>query len=377
MLGEFTILDTTLREGEQFANTFFRPEDRIALAKQLDAFGVEHIEVSSPVVSTRAGEDIRMLASLGLRARIMAHCRCNLPEVLSALDYGADGINLYQGSSALLCHHSHRRTLEEVIESAVSLVRMLKAQGVFVRFSAEDAFRTELSDLVTVYDAVTAAGVDRIGIPDTVGVATPTQVYERARFFHDRYGIEIEFHGHNDTGCSIANALAALEGGATCIDTTVLGIGERNGIASLSGLIARVYSLDRRNVERYQLDRLPPLDEFVSDLVGIPIPFNAPITGATAFTHKAGVHTNAVLRQPSTYEILDPSDFGLQRRIQVASRITGKAAIRHRAEELGVVLSDVDLREVTRRIKCLGDERPISLEDVDAAIVSFRTAAAG
>lgn len=377
MLGEFSILDTTLREGEQFAKSFFRPEDRVALAKQLDAFGVEYIEVSSPVVSARAGDDIRALAALGLRAKIMAHCRCDMAEVEAALECGAQGINLYQGSSALLCQNSHRRTLDEVIESAVTIIRALKARGVFVRFSAEDAFRTDLADLVRVYDAVTAAGVDRIGLPDTVGIATPTQVYERARFFRERYGVEIEFHGHNDTGCAIANALAALEGGATCIDTTVLGIGERNGIVSLSGLIARLYSLDRAYVERYRLPQLPRLDAFVSDLVGVPIPFNAPITGPTAFTHKAGVHTNAVLRQPRTYEILDPSDFGLRRHIEVASRITGKAAIRHRAEELGIVLDGASLREITRRLKSLADERPVSLADVDQLITTFRTAAAG
>lgn len=377
MFGEVRILDSTLREGEQFASTYFSSEDRVALAKRLDAFGVDFIEVSSPVVSARAGEDIRALTALGLRARIMAHCRCELAEVMAALDCGAQGINLYQGSSTVMRYYSHGRSIEQIVASAVDIIRMLKERGVFVRFSAEDAFRTSIDELTRVFDPICAAGVDRIGLPDTVGVATPSQVQQRVAFFRDRYGVEMEFHGHNDTGCAVANALGAIEGGATIIDTTVLGIGERNGIASLSGLIARLYSLDRQAVARYQLALLPDLDYFVSDLVGVAIPFNAPITGPTAFTHKAGVHTNAVLRQPTTYEVLDPSDFGLQRRIQVASRVTGKAAIRHRASELGICLDDECLRTATSAIKCMADEREISIADVDAVLNTYGAVAAG
>lgn len=377
MFGEVRILDSTLREGEQFASTYFSSEDRIALAKRLDAFGVDFIEVSSPVVSARAGEDIRALVALALRARIMAHCRCEPAEVMAALECGAQGINLYQGSSTVMRYYSHGRSIEQIVASAVDIIRMLKERGVFVRFSAEDAFRTSIDELTRVFDPICAAGVDRIGLPDTVGVATPSQVQQRVAFFRDRYGVEMEFHGHNDTGCAVANALGAIEGGATIIDTTVLGIGERNGIASLSGLIARLYSLDRQAVGRYQLALLPELDYFVSDLVGVAIPFNAPITGPTAFTHKAGVHTNAVLRQPTTYEVLDPSDFGLQRRIQVASRVTGKAAIRHRASELGICLDDECLRTATSTIKCLADEREISIADVDAVLNTYGAVAAG
>ncbi|MHB1004317.1 MAG: homocitrate synthase/isopropylmalate synthase family protein [Chloroflexota bacterium] len=372
MLGEFTILDSTLREGEQFANAFFSSEDRIALAKRLDAFGVEFIEVSSPVVSARAGDDIRALRALNMRSRIFAHCRCETDEVMAALDCGAQGINLYQGSSTVMRYYSHGRSIDEIVANAVGLIRMLKERGVFVRFSAEDAFRTDIPDLTRVLDPIVAAGVDRIGLPDTVGVATPTQVQQRVAFFRDRYGVEMEFHGHNDTGCAVANALAAIEGGASVIDTTILGIGERNGIVSVSGLIARLYSLDRQAVCRYQLAHLPELDRFVADMVGVTIPFNSPITGPTAFTHKAGVHTNAVLRQPECYEILDPSDFGLERHIEVASRVTGKAAIRHRASELGIVLDAVSLREATNRVKSLADERQIGMADVDAIITSYR-----
>ncbi len=377
MAGGVAILDTTLREGEQFATSFFRREDRLALAKQLDSFGVDYIEVSSPVVSESAGEDIRQLRALGLKAKIMAHCRCAEVDVVAALECGAQGINLYQGSSPQLREFSHGRSLAQIAENAVGIVRMLRERGVFVRFSGEDAFRTDTVDLAALFDPIVEAGVQRLGLPDTTGAATPMQVFRRLEYFRDRYHMSMEFHGHNDTGCAIANALAAFEGGADVIDTTVLGIGERNGITSLSGLIARLYSVDKELVAGYKLDELTKLDNMVAQLVGVDIPFNAPITGPTSFTHKAGVHTNAVLRQPQTYEVLDPSDFGLQRRIEVASRITGKAAIRHRADQLGLQLDDAALREATRRIKGLAEQRPISTADVDATLAACQTAVAG
>ncbi len=374
MLGTVEILDSTLREGEQFADACFSSEDRLNLAKRLDAFGVHYIEVSSPVVSARAADDIRNLAALNMKARIMAHCRCEENEVRAALECGAQGINLYQGSSTVMRYYSHGRSIEEIVGNAVSLVRMLKSNGVFVRFSAEDAFRTSTDDLTRVLDPIVAAGVDRIGLPDTVGIATPTAVRDRVAFFQQRYSISMEFHGHNDAGCAVANALAAIEGGADVIDTTVLGIGERNGIVSLSGLIARLYTLDRSSVQQYKLDLLPGLDALVSSLASVPIPFNSPITGRTAFTHKAGVHTNAVLRSPETYEIIDPSDFGVERHIQVASRVTGKAAIRYRAQQLGLSLDDQNLREATARIKSLADERPINMDDVDSVLNLYAAA---
>jgi homocitrate synthase len=180
-----------------------------------------------------------------------------------------------------------------------------------------------------------------------------------------RVRADIEFHGHNDSGCAIANAYAALEAGATHIDTTVLGIGERNGITPLGGLIARLYITDARLVAKYDLNQLVELDRLVASLVGIEIPFNNYITGSSAFSHKAGLHTKAVLNHPSSYEALNPADFGLSRQVVIAHRLTGWNAIRHRADELGLKLDDDQVKRVTEQIKTLSDRRPLTLDDVD------------
>jgi homocitrate synthase len=372
------IVDTTLREGEQFSGAHFTSEQRLALARQLDAFGIDIIEVPSPRLSPQTEADVRSISGLGLRSRIVAHIRCTEDDLEAARDAGVSGVHIFYGSSPQLRAHSHGRSLAQVAEEAAALVRRALEMGLYARFSAEDAFRTPLDDLTQVFDAVVAAGVHRIGLPDTVGIASPWQVLERVSYLHARYPqVGIEFHGHNDTGCAVANALAALEAGADCIDVTVLGIGERNGITSLSGLIAGVYARWRGLLECYDLRRLPELDRAVARWLDMPIPFNSPITSDSAFTHRAGVHTKAVLRMPGAYEALDPASFGLLRHIDTTSRQVGRHALRARAAELGLSLDDAAARAATAAIKRLGDDGQLSQVEVDEVIRAFAQANVG
>jgi homocitrate synthase len=182
-------------------------------------------------------------------------------------------------------------------------------------------------------------------------------------------GLDIEFHGHNDSGCAIANATAALEAGATHIDTTVLGIGERNGITSLGGLVARLYTLNRDYVSKYNLPLLPQIDQLIADYCRLEIPFNNYITGNSAFIHKAGIHAKAVLADPDTYEAINPADFGLTREISIGHKLTGWNAIRNRAESLGLQLDDQTLRIITDQIKSQADDGDLNLSQVDALLI--------
>ena len=363
------ILDSTLREGEQFAGAFFNLEQRLMIARLLDAVGVGFIEVPSPVASPETRRTIMALCELGLQARIVAHVRCAEADVQAALDTPVFGLNLFYGTSTELRTFSHSRRIDQIVAAAVPLIRRIRASGRYVRFSAEDAFRSDLVDLLTVFDAVVDAGAQRIGLPDTVGIATPRQVEQLVHLCTERYpGVGIEFHGHNDTGCAIANTVSALEAGADCLDVTVMGIGERNGIASLSGLVAAVYPRWRGLLERYDLHRLPELDRLVAGMLGMPIPFNSPITSESAFTHRAGVHTKAVLHMPGAYETLDPASFGLQRRIDTTSRLVGRHALRARASELGLTLDDASARAAAVYIKRLADSGQLSQAVVDEVI---------
>lgn len=364
-LEHFAIIDSTLREGEQFARAHFTTAQKLEIAAALDRFGVDAIEITNPAASPRSFTDARLLAQMSRRALLLAHVRCTTDDVRAAIDAGVDGVNLFYGISRELRAGSHGHTLDAMIATASECIALARAHGLLVRFSSEDAFRADRADLLTMYRAVDALGVDRIGIADTVGIATPRQVEELVTELRRTCCAEIEFHGHNDSGCAIANAHAALEAGATHIDTTVLGIGERNGITPLGGLIARLYITDPALVARFALPLLPGLDTRVAEITGVTIPFNNYLTGETAFTHKAGVHTKAVLADPRTYEALNPEDFGLHRTIAVGHALTGRAAVAARADALGVPLTPAALRTVTAAVKRRADDAPFSDAELD------------
>jgi homocitrate synthase len=362
------IIESTLREGEQFALARFTSEQRRAIARGLDEFGVEYIEVTTPVASAQAERACRDIAGLGLRATVLTHTRCVPDDVRLAIDCGVDGVDLLFGTSSWLRTHSHGLRLEEIIETASVCIELVRAAGLEVRFSCEDSFRTDPDDLLRIHTAVAALGVDRVGVADTVGVATPSGVSELIGRLRAAVSCDIEFHAHNDTGCAVANALAALEAGATHIDTTVLGIGERNGIVPLSGLVARILTVQPELLDGYRLDRLAALDGMVAGMLGVEIPFTAPITAPFAFHHTAGVHTKAVLGNPRTYEPFPPERFGIERRVAVNHPLVGRHALRHRANALGLDGDEAWLRRVTAEVKHQAAGRPLHDDDVDALL---------
>lgn len=256
--------------------------------------------------------------------------------------------------------------------TAIEVINFVKSKGIEIRFSSEDSFRSDLVDLLSIYSAVDKVGVQRVGIADTVGCASPRQVYELVRVLRGVVGCDIETHFHNDTGCAIANAYCALEAGATHIDTSVLGIGERNGITPLGGLMARMMVADPEYVKsKYKLEKIKDIEDLVAEAVQVNIPFNNYITGFCAFTHKAGIHAKAILNNPSTYEIINPADFGMTRYVHFASRLTGWNAIKSRAQQLKIELTDAQCKECTAKIKALADIRPIAVDDADSIIRAY------
>jgi len=368
-LENYHIIESTLREGEQFIGSNFSREDKVRIAHALDNFGVEYLELTSPLASPGSLADLKAITGLGLRARTLTHIRCRIDDAKIALDTGVDGLDVVIGTSSQLRQFSHGMSIEQIIDLAAETLTWIRQQapGIELRFSTEDSFRSEEKELLQVYLAVDKLGVvDRFGVADTVGIATPTQVARLVGTLRRLTTADIEFHGHNDSGSAIANAFAALEAGATHIDTTVLGIGERNGITSLGGLVARMYTYDRETTRRkYRLEQLRDVELLVSDMVGVDIPFNNPITGFSAFTHKAGIHAKAILNAPETYEALNPEDFGLTRYLSIAHKLTGWNAVKARAEQLGLELDDRQIKSLTRHIKALADERALTLDDVD------------
>ena len=175
-----------------------------------------------------------------------------------------DGVDVLIATSSRLRPVSHGMSIDEIIEIGTTVVGEIRGAGREARFSTEDSFRSDPEDLVRIYRAIDRAGVDRVGLADTVGVATPSQVHDLVSLVRRNVGCDIEFHAHDDTGCAVANALAALEAGATHVDTTILGIGERNGIVPLSAMMARLITIQPELVEHYRLEMLPELDAMLA-----------------------------------------------------------------------------------------------------------------
>lgn len=253
-ISNFSIIESTLRgtsckffalwpsltgdpEGEQFANAFFDTKTKIAIAKALDAFGVEYIELTSPAASEQSRADCEAICKLGLKAKILTHIRCHMDDARIAVEtgelhspftlsfhsfaksVGVDGVDVVIGTSSFLREFSHGKDMTYITKTAIEVITFVKSKGIEVRFSSEDSFRSDLVDLLSIYQTVDKVGVNRVGIADTVGCANPRQVYDLVRTLRGVVGCDIEIHLHNDTGMAIANAYCALEAGATHIDT--------------------------------------------------------------------------------------------------------------------------------------------------------------
>lgn len=231
-VSRFKIIESTLREGEQFANSFFDTETKVKIARALDDFGVDYIELTSPAASEQSRLDCETICGLGLRAKILTHVRCHMDDARMACAIkGLSGLDIVIGTSSHLREHSHGKDMDYIAKTAVEVIEYVKSQGLEVRFSSEDSFRSNLVDLLNIYSVVDKIGVNRVGIADTVGCASPRQVYDLVRtlrgvvscdigkahtvWIHLRFNgmlIISECHFHDDTGCAIANAFCALEG---------------------------------------------------------------------------------------------------------------------------------------------------------------------
>ena len=225
-----------------------------------------------------------------------------------AVETGVDSLDVVIGTSAYLREHSHGKDMTYIKNTALEVIEFVKSKGKEIRFSSEDSFRSDLVDLLSIYSAVDKVGVDRVGIADTVGCASPRQVYDLVRTLRGVVSCDIETHFHNDSGCAIANAFCALEAGATHIDTSVLGIGERNGITPLGGLMARMIVADREYVtSKYNIKALKEVEDLVADLVEVNIPFNVSASSTTVQQSRLGRSCTNLSRTTSPDSVLSPT----------------------------------------------------------------------
>lgn len=356
------ILDTTLREGEQTPGVAFSVKQKLAVARMLDAAAVDMIELGHPAVSAETADFVTVVAREGLRAELVAHSRACDSDIEIALSTGVGRVAVFLGASRSHLAKLGVRANRDLAEMAYRSVKKVTAAGAKARFTAEDATRADLDDVLEICRAAVEAGADRISLPDTVGIGVPDGVRALFRRVKKELGrVGLDAHCHNDLGLALANSLAAYEGGADCIHVTVNGLGERAGITSLCNLAVALKVL--YGVESVELARLGELSHLVEELSGVPIPVNSPVVGRNAFSHKAGVHSSGVLKDPSTYEPYSPSLVQRERMI-VVDKYTGRDAVRERLRRLGVDLPEQEISSVVEMIKRCSRSAAYSDEDL-------------
>ena len=361
------VFDTTLRDGEQAPGFSMDVPSKLALAKALDALGVDIIEAGFPIASPADSEGTRQVAVEVRRPVIAALARCrrvDIEEAARALQPAArPRIHTFLATSDLHLERKLRITRESCLEQIVDGVKLARTFVDDVEFSAEDATRSNRDFLCRVVEAVIDAGATTVNLPDTVGYATPDDLRE---FFEDimrrvpNSGRAIfSTHCHDDLGLAVANSLAAIQGGVRQIECTINGIGERAGNASLEEIVMAL---------RVRQDRLPydtaivserlfDTSQLLSRVTEEPVQANKAIVGRNAFAHEAGIHQDGMLKDSRTYEIMRPRDVGQTAEQLVLGRHSGRHAVQRRCETLGFVLTNDELGLVYHQVITMGEHR--------------------
>jgi 2-isopropylmalate synthase len=349
------ILDTTLREGEQTPYVNFTVDEKIEIARMLDHVGVDMIEAGDPSVSPNVAKAIKSIASLGLRAEIVAHSVASRSGIDRAKACSADRVAIFYATSKIHLDTKLHKTPQEALDIVREHVAYAHSLGLKVRFTPEDATRTDFEFLVQVCNAAIEAGADRISFADTLGIMQPHTMFERVGVLRERLlPCKIDLHCHNVYGLALANAMAGVRGGADCIHTTVNGLGERSGIPDLAETVIAFHNLE--GDQKFNIQPLMDISGYLEKVSGFFLAPNKPITGQNAFSHKSGVHTNGILKDPRTYEPFDPAILGRERKI-IIDKYTGKSAVASRLDEYDIEVSEAELEVIVSRIKNLGDDR--------------------
>lgn len=303
------IIDATLREGAQAAGVRWTPDASVAVARALAALDVDTIECGHPAAGEGEAARVRAVLAEGLVPPVLSHARAASGDIDAVAEVGAPWVGIFLGVSELSRIARVRKELPELIRQIGESVRHAKSRGLRVRFSLEDATRTEPADRARAYAAAIEAGADRLGFPDTAGVAEPVDVGRAVEALTREFPeVPVEVHLHDDRGLALASALAAADAGATWISTSVNGLGERCGIPDLAAVLVNLALRGQRPWPDGA--KLQEAAALVESLSGSPRDARRPVTGAHAFTHVAKLHVRAVERDPRAYSFVPPERVG-------------------------------------------------------------------
>ncbi|MCW4011066.1 MAG: 2-isopropylmalate synthase [Candidatus Bathyarchaeota archaeon] len=366
------IFDTTLRDGEQSPGVSLTIEDKIEIANQLSQLGVDTIEAGFPSSSEGEKKVIKQIATEKLQPEICALSRANKPDIEAAIDCNVDAIHVFIPTSPVQMKHAIGMTPQQVLDAAVDSVAYVKKHGLTCEFSPMDATRSELPFLKQVCQAAEEAGMDRLNVPDTVGIMTPKTMTKLIQEIKTAVSVPISVHCHDDFGMAVANSLAAVEAGAQQIHCTINGLGERAGNASLEEVVVALHMLYNYKT-KVNTKLLYSTSRMVSALTGLAVQANKAIVGENAFAHESGIHTRGVAEKPLTFEPIKPELVGRTRKL-VAGKLAGTRGIKAELEEIGIRPTEDQLKDIVKRVKELGDKGKMV---TDADLIALTSAVMG
>ncbi|WJI08963.1 2-isopropylmalate synthase [Methanobacterium sp. CWC-01] len=364
---KITVYDTTLRDGEQTPGVCLRTPEKLKIARKLDELGVHQIEAGFPIVSNEERRSVRAIVNENLNADILVLSRTRKEDIDMALDCDVDGIITFMGTSDLHLKHKFKKTRAEILNICINSIEHAKDHGLFVAFSAEDATRTDIDFLKQIYKKAEDYGVDRVHIADTVGAISPQAMAYLVGELKKELKTEISLHCHNDFGMALSNSISGLLAGASAVSTTVNGIGERAGNTSLEELVMTlllIYGVDLN----FNIGIFYELSRLVEELTNMRIPENKPIVGRNVFRHESGIHVDAVIEEPLTYEPFIPELIGHHRRI-VLGKHSGCRAVKAKLTECGIDVSRDELCKIVERVKEKREEGKYINDDVFNEII--------
>jgi len=377
------IFDTTLRDGEQSPGCSMNLPEKVEMARQLEKLGVDIIEAGFAIASPMDFKSVQKIAKAVKNCTVASLARCVRGDIDAAWDAVKEAahprIHVFLATSDIHMEYKLQMTREQVLARISEMVAYARAKCEDIEFSAEDASRSDWAFLAQCYSNAVAAGATTLNVPDTVGYSTPQEMGDLIRYLRENVkgveNVDISVHCHNDLGMAVANTLACVQAGATQVECTVNGIGERAGNASMEEIVMALHT--RRDfygaesgVNTKQIYRSSKL---LSNITGVPIPPSKAIVGANAFAHESGIHQHGVIANAQTYEIMNSTDVGIPQNTMVLGKHSGKHALREKLESMGYELSDEELEGVFTRFKGLADKKKsITGSDLESLVLHRR-----
>jgi len=378
------IFDTTLRDGEQSPGATLNHQEKLEIARQLEALGVDVIEAGFPITSQGDFDAVKAISEELERPVITGLARCvprdieRAGEAIKPAKHGR--VHVFCATSKIHREHKLKKAFEEIQKLAAASIQHAREYTDDVEFSPEDGSRTELNYLVDITGAAIEAGATTINIPDTVGFAVPEEygyIFKHVREqlpVIDEQGIYLSSHCHNDLGLAVANSIAAVQNGARQVECTVNGIGERAGNAALEEIVMAFRTRGdyyQRFTTNINTKRIFPISRMVSNFTGLQVQRNKAVVGENAFAHESGIHQDGMLKKRETYEIMDPRDIGVPESKLVLGKHSGRHALGQRVKDLGYTVDEATLQRVYDEFKALSDKKKdVYDEDIEAILDS-------